>query len=1151
MIKEVSDFYRQLKPYIAKDFSASTGGNTITTVISEVTPHSLSGTKHTGVLAKTQAPWVATDIADAITLHAAIEDAHHAKVHNIIGSNHTVTGDALDIIGLTATDTLGKIIPSSSPGVSTKILKTDTNGKVNIVEVITPLITSEANILLQPIDNVVIDAVLFDVLNAAYFEDTVESLISITSPEFLSSSDMLINAGNTLNLDSTDNLIKIKASNTLQTENFVSQAVGWRGTYLGEFDVRYLFANEMKVIKFIADIEQALAGSQIISKSVTSLHTDLYIPYPGETINIIVDDLPSAFGMATFESGDYIALRDFSRAAGGLEVANAWGTVASYTDLEDGSQQWAFTRDGTNPETVISQVGTRTLSNSNDDENVITKVTGVSEFDLMLVFMVLDRNAVVGPPSGWNLITSDYNGDIKASLYYKFASDSEPSDYTFSFTSSGYNSLSMYAYSGVNNNATFYGTLFSDVIEAPGQSVISIDNIRAVSPHGDMMLVFAGLYSEFEDISVTVPDGMTERSDSEYNNLFTWAAQWLQEGSGNIGEINASIDGTASYITFALNLLPEYELTLETGYATPGTIIYKDSIILDYGVSGNGYIETSAVDGTYGSNSPYQRIMTWETHPTNVTLRTLTGHLNGVFSVANEFGFFAGDGVTNDDSYLRLSSEAFRLNNIPIKLYSSGTQKVNIDANGTDVWFGDGSGNKKLTWNGTILGVTGGVTISEASGFSGSGYLKIGSGTYNSTLDGWYIDGTQIIGQLDGVTQTNLTTDGKISAGAGNTIMDIDGITIRNQTTDTHASQSRNKALTLTKSDGTLVGSLHGYFLSGTTTYGVELYSRSPDTEKSVALFGAEQAGTTYASDSAGNPRIIAFSNAASGADELSLYAATKIALFRSDSATPDISIDSTGINFNYDVNVNNAFQITGSVSETALGVDNVRIGINAGSARIILEDASATQWEIDNTSGALRFFVPGTVYGQFTTNGFQSASNLFAGGVTFAGEDGIRLVTSAGYGYIDTKGSGGLIFRYDNTNGGTERMRIADGTVSITGNLAISGNCDPATLGGSWNNLSFISGWGNLGGGWQTGQYKKIGDMVFLRGFVYRTSGSSAYIATLPSGYRPPAPDRWAVTTDAGAHGNIQIDSNGDIQVIVGSPTDYMTLSGIAFSTV
>jgi len=146
-------------------------------------------------------------------------------------------------------------------------------------------------------------------------------------------------------------------------------------------------------------------------------------------------------------------------------------------------------------------------------------------------------------------------------------------------------------------------------------------------------------------------------------------------------------------------------------------------------------------------------------------------------------------------------------------------------------------------------------------------------------------------------------------------------------------------------------------------------------------------------------------------------------------------------------------------------------------------------------------------------------------------GNAAIQAVEAAGSAYGDLR---------LNPGGGDVQIAAGGGLTSFGG-----------TIGEAWNDLSFVSGWGNLGGGWATGQYKKIGDMVFLRGFVVRTSGVSAVIATLPAGYRPPTPDRFAVTSDAGGFANIQVSTDGTFEVIVGSPTNYMTLSGIIFSTV
>ena len=69
-----------------------------------------------------------------VSAHAANANAHHSKVHNAIGTDHTITGSKFDLVGLTATNTIGKITPSSNPTGTEAILKTDTNGKLTLAQ---------------------------------------------------------------------------------------------------------------------------------------------------------------------------------------------------------------------------------------------------------------------------------------------------------------------------------------------------------------------------------------------------------------------------------------------------------------------------------------------------------------------------------------------------------------------------------------------------------------------------------------------------------------------------------------------------------------------------------------------------------------------------------------------------------------------------------------------------------------------------------------------------------------------------------------------------------------------------------------------------------------------------------------------------------
>lgn len=58
-----------------------------------------------------------------------------------------------------------------------------------------------------------------------------------------------------------------------------------------------------------------------------------------------------------------------------------------------------------------------------------------------------------------------------------------------------------------------------------------------------------------------------------------------------------------------------------------------------------------------------------------------------------------------------------------------------------------------------------------------------------------------------------------------------------------------------------------------------------------------------------------------------------------------------------------------------------------------------------------------------------------------------------------------------------------------------------------AWANATLANGWTNYGGGAQVLQYRKIGDIVYLRGSLKSPGGGAPVtITTLPAGFRPPA---------------------------------------------
>lgn len=518
-LQSISEMYQALRPLWLRDLgllgvgvSAANGS-----AAGGMDVHALSGPWHTGQLTESQAPWAATknEWATALANHAALPDVHHAAatagtlislagqqvslaagtaqyqvpvtgatpfapawttLAGFAGNGLAFTGGQFAVgvantgaAGLSVEADLVRLTSSSNPGAAASILASSGSGALTLVSlgatlsVRTPLIDANASMTIRPLNG-----------------------------------DLV--------LEPSSNLVKLSSGRALQSDNYASQTTGMRVSAAGEGDFRYLFVDEMHAKSFIADLEQALAGGQIISKSVAVLAATFVAPVAGGTATLIVRDLPSAPNMACFVAGDIVRLRQFSRAGGSLSISDCWGTVTGYSDNPDRTQTWTFT--------------------------------------------------------------------------------------------------------------------------------------RSAAP--------------------------------------------------NAGAMSA------------------------------GATVAADAIVLDYGTTGNGIYEVNAIDGAYALNSPYAQIVSWATHPaTGQTVRARLGNLRGIFGTANEYGLYAGAGVTTSDAYLRVSNTEVGLYNVPLRLYTGSTERVRIAAH-NDVWIGPSTTDRRLEWNGSVLTVRGAIVIQAGSSGIGS-----------------------------------------------------------------------------------------------------------------------------------------------------------------------------------------------------------------------------------------------------------------------------------------------------------------------------------------------------------------------------------------------------------------------------------------------
>jgi hypothetical protein len=106
-----------------------------------------------------------------------------------------------------------------------------------------------------------------------------------------------------------------------------------------------------------------------------------------------------------------------------------------------------------------------------------------------------------------------------------------------------------------------------------------------------------------------------------------------------------------------------------------------------------------------------------------------------------------------------------------------------------------------------------------------------------------------------------------------------------------------------------------------------------------------------------------------------------------------------------------------------------------------------------------------------------------------------------------------------------------------------------PLVLGSSgttaWTAPTLLNGWVNYGGEWATAAYRKVGDIVYIRGLV-KDGSVPADIFVLPTGYRPPAGVLFAV--DTGTPGRLDVHADGRVAAQAGS-AGYFALN-CSFST-
>lgn len=101
-----------------------------------------------------------------------------------------------------------------------------------------------------------------------------------------------------------------------------------------------------------------------------------------------------------------------------------------------------------------------------------------------------------------------------------------------------------------------------------------------------------------------------------------------------------------------------------------------------------------------------------------------------------------------------------------------------------------------------------------------------------------------------------------------------------------------------------------------------------------------------------------------------------------------------------------------------------------------------------------------------------------------------------------------------------------------------------------AWIAMPFQSPWTNWATSdpsWQVCEYRKVGDLVQLRGLARRANSSGTVIAYLPAGHTPTANIHFTSVGDPG-YIRIVIDLNGAVYPTASSADGWTSLNGIQF---
>lgn len=492
-------------------------------------------------------------------------------------------------------------------------------------------------------------------------------------------------------------------------------------------------------------------------------------------------------------------------------------------------------------------------------------------------------------------------------------------------------------------------------------------------------------------------------------------------------------------------------------------------------------------------------MVSWAGHPATQTVRVQGGNLRGLFGVANEYGFYAGDGVGTGNAYLRLSSQTNEFRNLTARWFSGGVEKAQIaPASGlrfqsdmNESGWQNTIGNR-IEWLTNLAGGTGSIAHMYA-------YVGLSSELYINAED------------MSSGRHTTLILGARTAVGSATIGMAANGSGASNGFISLLAATSIDLS-----APAITVGGNYAIWHAGNDGEGSGLDADKLDNRHADSFWRGDNDGAGSGLD----------------ADLLDGSHAGSFALLSGATFTGQLFRDVTASNY-----------YTGIMLRTSGD-----LATSTGSDYMTLFHLTDNEMAIGVADGAAwRTLVLQPYGGTVDVRG-----SLFGDSAAFVGTMGISGAVAAGTYQLDVLGSAGaardvlragvlgvsngLLVRY------TSEMEYSlnDGIVVASGRV-----------GYDWNSLTPGGGWGNYGGGNAAFGVKRFGSLVSVKGVLLAGGAiaSNTSIYTLASEYRPSSSRHFVCYGAAGAV-RVIVGSDGAIRPQAAfSVGDYLSVEMVFFT--